>query len=78
MTDLNLAELDRLEQHKGDSDVAGENAAWEALSQLRPLLDLVKEMGEALEPLLQSFDPSISEILAANAAHAKYQRAKGD
>ena len=75
---LDLAELNRLERRAAEEDQRGDNIfARRQLdgicrSQLRPLLNLVDRMGEALEAIpRQMRRPKLSRLLA------DYQRAKG-
>jgi hypothetical protein len=96
MTDLNLAELDRLERAAAEQDFSWNSRAYSklvatAIPQVRPLLDLVAQMGKALDELKrESFDayagfgphmgnrlPMGTAIEKANSALAAWEQAKG-
>ncbi len=81
---LDLTELGRLEQgaaeeaQRGDDIHARRQLDGACRSQLRPLLDLVDRMGEALKVMATQNAISEEDFNSAFAVLIAYQRAKGE
>ena len=73
---LNLAELDGREREATEMGLGG--LYYVPCAQLRPLLDLVKDMGEALEQSARCNTHCDGCKKEAHTALAAYRQAKGE